>query len=379
LAETDASTSRGVFRLHVLQAKFGDCLVLEFGTTGAPRFMLIDGGPQGTYEAHLRPFLQKLAADGHGLELAMLSHVDNDHVSGLLDLFSELRTQSEGGEPPLVRLGSLWHNSFFQGPSDRQVEPALRAALAMAAPESAVAGHLGAILNGVSEGNRLRLLCELVKIPLNPGFSDGEIVTDTAQPFSMENLRLRVIGPSRRNLDQLRVEWLEWLDKHADEIGRERPLSVQADRSIPNLSSIAVLAEAAGKSILLTGDARGDHLLNGLEDAALLAPGGRLHVSVLKLPHHGSARNITREFFERVTADTYVVSADGRNGNPDLDPLLWLVDAARADQREIEIVITNETPSTQKLVASRSPRTSGYALRTLARGKSLVTVTLADG
>jgi hypothetical protein len=39
-------------------------------------------------------------------------------------------------------------------------------------------------------------------------------------------------------------------------------IAAMADRSIPNLSSIMILAEAdEGKKILFTGDGRGDHLL----------------------------------------------------------------------------------------------------------------------
>jgi hypothetical protein len=43
-----------------------------------------------------------------------------------------------------------------------------------------------------------------------------------------------------------------------------------ADSSIPNLSSIMFLAEAESKANLFTGDGRGDHLLDGLDDAGLL-------------------------------------------------------------------------------------------------------------
>jgi hypothetical protein len=65
-----------------------------------------------------------------------------------------------------------------------------------------------------------------------------------------------------------------------------------SDTSVPNLSSVVVLAEAGGKSILLTGDARGDKILTGLELIGAITPKGKLHVDVLKMPHHGSDRNM---------------------------------------------------------------------------------------
>ncbi|TLN04868.1 hypothetical protein FDZ74_14000, partial [bacterium] len=57
-----------VLRLHVVQADYGDSLVLEYGQAGAPRFMLIDGGPPGVYNAHLKPALQTLAQGGATLD-----------------------------------------------------------------------------------------------------------------------------------------------------------------------------------------------------------------------------------------------------------------------------------------------------------------------
>ena len=40
-------------------------------------------------------------------------------------------------------------------------------------------------------------------------------------------------------------------------------LAAYVDKSVPNLSSIVLLAEAKGKRMLLTGDARGDKILQG--------------------------------------------------------------------------------------------------------------------
>lgn len=47
-----------MLRLRVVQAEFGDCLILEYGTPAQWRFMLIDGGPPDVYERHLRGELQ---------------------------------------------------------------------------------------------------------------------------------------------------------------------------------------------------------------------------------------------------------------------------------------------------------------------------------
>src|SRR5690606_14679053 len=78
--------------LHVLQADHGDCLLLEYGCERQPRYVLIDGGPSARiYDAYMKPALLKIREQGGKLDLVVLSHVDNDHVIGLLNYFTELR------------------------------------------------------------------------------------------------------------------------------------------------------------------------------------------------------------------------------------------------------------------------------------------------
>ena len=110
------------------------------------------------------------------------------------------------------------------------------------------------------------------------------------------------------------------------------------DTSVANLSSIVVLAEAAGKRILLTGDALDVDIVDGLASAGLL-DNGTCHVDVLKLPHHGSDRNVSAEFFAAVTADHYVVSGDGRHGNPEMHTL-ELLEASRGASDQYQVHLT---------------------------------------
>ena len=64
--------------------------------------------------------------------------------------------------------------------------------------------------------------------------------------------------------------------------------------------------------------------------AAKLLKGGKLRVDVLKLPHHGSERNVAADYFETIVAKHYVVSADGKFDNPDVGTLK-MISAARPD------------------------------------------------
>jgi hypothetical protein len=134
--------------------------------------------------------------------------------------------------------------------------------------------------------------------------------------------------PEVEALQQKHDEWLRTLKKKGS---AQETLAAYVDKSVPNLSSLVVLAEVADKRILLTGDARGDKIIEGLQVAGLMGQdgGGSLHVEVLKVPHHGSSNNLEPGFFERITADHYVFSGNGEYGNPEREALEMLFCARR--------------------------------------------------
>ena len=84
-----------------------------------------------------------------------------------------------------------------------------------------------------------------------------------------------------------------------------------------NLASLMLLVEEGSQSILLTGDARWDQFIEGLEETGRLSDGAPLHVDVLKVPHHGSKNNIKdTDLLDRVVATHYVFSGNGEHANP---------------------------------------------------------------
>lgn len=354
-----------MLNLRVVQGDYGDCLIVEYGTQASPRYMLIDGGPEGVFNDHLQHELRRIDGSGGKLDLLAISHVDGDHIIGVLDALAHIRQQRADNEPDLIKIDTIWHNSFSDAiDPGGEIAPQLNGLLGMAgiaAPAAAAA------IAGVEEGHRVRQLAGQLGIPVNTGFAANLICVDDApdeQPF--ENIKVRIVGPTRKNLDDLRTEWLEWLDEFGPDIASANPkLQANADKSVPNLSSLMFIVSDGHKTILFTGDGRSDHLLEGLRACELLDDEGRLHVDVLKVMHHGSDRNATKTFFKKVTADTYVVPANGHPDNPDLATLIWIVEAAKAQGREIHLVFTSRTPSVKKLKEEYPPDEFGYRLTVL--------------
>ena len=324
--------------LEALQARHGDCLIIQYGETEQPRLILVDGGPARVYGTTLKPRLdelrQHLADDQDRLPiaLAMVSHIDDDHIHGLLDLTGELIDADSQGQTPNVTVGSFWHNSFNdltddQGELFALLQPSDAERLSNASGTPAGIRSAAAVVASVNQGRQLRDEIETLGWKLNHPFSGLVHAPDQGgRKVTLDNnTSLVVLAPREQQLKDLQEEWDEQLTRLRNRQADEASVAAYVDKSVFNLSSIVCLLQASDQTILLTGDARGDQILEAI-DVAGLTDQGKLHVDVLKLPHHGSDNNVDTDFFERITADHYVVSGDGRHGNPETATLQMLCD-----------------------------------------------------
>lgn len=335
-----------IFSLDVRRARKGDCLLLHYGAPDDPGLMLIDGGPSQVYQPHLKPRLADIkasrglgASDPLPVDLLMISHIDDDHINGILELTGELVDAKVQKQPPLLKIRSFWHNTFDDvvGKDPEELLSAVTAQFGAASlsGEPDVEGlnpDAAKVLASVDQGMRLRDDARNLKLPLNRGF-DGKLVMGVkgAKPIKMgKGLTFTVAGPMKKELVALQKAHDAFLETPKGKKKTKAALAAFTDKSVPNLSSIVVVAEVGKKRMLLTGDARGDKILQGLELVGLVKPNGTMHVEVLKMPHHGSSRNMEQVFLERVTADHYVMSGNGEHGNPERETLEMLL-GARGD------------------------------------------------
>ena len=346
------------FSLDVRPARKGDCLLLHYGARSAPSLALIDGGPKNVYKPHLKPRLEEIkkrrglgAGEPLPIDLMMVSHVDDDHIHGILDFTRELR---EAAGVPFARVTSLWHNTFDDviGNTPSELTRAVTAQFGVASlsdgvseeatvdadeDEEVISSSLK-VLASIEQGHQLRLDADKLGVDVNPQFG-GTLITASQTAIDMgDGVSFLVAGPMVPELKKLQTKHDQWLKDLKDKgLKPGDALSAYIDRSVPNLSSLVVLATCDGKKMLLTGDARGDKILAGLEAAGALTPGGTLHVDVLKVPHHGSSNNLETRFFERITADRYVFSGNGEHGNPERGALEMLLEARGSDAFEIHL------------------------------------------
>jgi len=380
--------------LEALRARFGDALILHSGSKTKPQLTVIDGGPPGVYSDALRPRLEAIRAERAldartplDVELMMVSHIDDDHVSGLLELAEKLNDRRENGQPLPWKIRRFWHNSF----DDILDNDDLQVAGSASAMNTASLGEFLApegslILVSVKQGRELRKLLDALSLGGNPPFKGLVLTGGAAKAVTVGDLKITVVAPRKAELVELQKKWNNEIKPLLKkERSRERLAEVAdyVDKSVHNLSSIVVLVESQGKRILLTGDGRGDHTLDGLKTAKLLK-NGKLRVDVLKLPHHGSERNVAPDYFETIVAKHYVVSADGKFDNPDIGTLKMISAARRDDDFTIHLTypldefnVPKIGQQVEKFFASEKRAGRGYKVVTRPSGELAVRVALA--
>ncbi len=362
-------------QLHVFNGADGDCLLLE---SGDGHLMLIDGGRSTSFQDHVAPFLAELAHAGRELAAVCVSHIDADHITGVLKLLDYILEQrihefqvAHGNghhRPPrftMPAVGGIWHNGFEQllgiGLATEVGHMLATTTRVLGAGESLQA-LVGAQAWTQSERQSAELslqALEVLGIPINgAATSPPTLEVGGAEPDrELGSTTLTMLAPLSEDVALLRDQFQGWLDDNhsvLDDLKREaRAQSTEFTASEPNheirrivepaerlamalnnrglvtpanLASIMLHAAEDEHAVLLTGDGHGDDVIRGLEAQGLLGEDEPLHVSVLKMPHHGAEFNIGFEekgnyilspFLRRITADHYVFCGDGSHHNPD--------------------------------------------------------------
>ncbi len=194
---------------------------------------------------------------------------------------------------------------------------------------------------GFSEAKALSRLIEKLRWPLNAAFAGKHVVID--QGISTVSLAggmtLRLLSPTTsalRKLDRRREAWerkkrdrtaaavaAAEIETYGRLVRHGRPdvaallMAEEIEDTEPaNGSSIAFIAEWNDRRVLLAADAHPSILASGLR--ALATAGSPYPIDLIKVSHHGAARNTSREFVEATTCLSFLISTDGsRHGHPD--------------------------------------------------------------
>ena len=301
-----------MLEVTALPARQGDAIWIRWGAEDDPHQMLIDMGTEEIGK-RIRSDLEALPEASRKLDLLVVSHVDRDHIGGVLTCLAE-------ADPlPGLEIADVWFNGFTHLSGGRvTADPSLRPM-------------------GPAQGERLASW--LRKQRWNRSFDGGPVQRDPSEaPKTVklhDGLQLTILGPTPKRLEEFIPTWKDEVEAALEKgtltdvspglrpMGSSEPPELEepgdletlaettnsADGSEANGSSIALLLEYKGRRVVLAGDAFSEDLVEGIE--AVAGADGRLAVDLFKLPHHGSKKNTFRDLVESVDCGQWLISTDG--------------------------------------------------------------------
>lgn len=295
-------------QVEVLKAYYGDSIFLTICHEDINYIIVIDGGTPRTYchsgrygrsvDGPLKNKLAQLKKEDKAIDLLIITHVDDDHIGGVLAWFKDQM-------PTIDFVKHVWMNDDVE----INVGKGLDNTSAQAASLKKLLGEINIPLeNHIVKGREF-------------AFEWGRMVT-LAPTIAHHNKVSKDIGKELNNAVNERYD--ENIKSLIDE-------SYDCGKCTPeNDASMAFLLQTnEGENILMLGDADIDMVIDSLKHVeGITLP---LKCSWVKLSHHGSKNNFKPELLDIIDADNFIVSTNGMNfGHPDKEVIAYIVAKTKA-------------------------------------------------
>lgn len=376
-----------------------------------PTNILIDLGYEETYREFIKPRLIELNKKGEILDLVILTHVDADHVEGAQFFFEE---NGYSSDPNIIRVNEVWHNSYRhlsiseEGRiiNDKLSRKVLRKASSLPTKRAQREDTKVTIEHGV----RIASLLYKYQYSWN-GLFNGQAVSSNTEPIALnDEVKLRLLTPTSLQLNRLREHWITGLkklfqgivladDKVLDDaiefvsyfypdlgvpnLSEKASASTglvslsevpfREERSVINGSSITFILEFEGKRVLFLADTHPSVLKKELENRfpTEVYP---LYFDAIKVSHHGSKANTSKELLKVIDSESYLISTNGsQHGHPHLEALARIV--VRENERCSRTLYFNyETDASVKISQENWKREFNYSVVTAETNKSSIII-----
>lgn len=263
--------------IKFLKAGSGDSILIQEGG----RNILIDGGNDSKY---LLEEVDKIYIKGEKIDLLIITHHDDDHIKGIIDLLGLEK----------------YHQNFI-----RKVlfnSPRKYLGILPTADDSRLLSYKQAY--------------EVEKILINLNVSWDTTTEDTAS-LKFGNLKLDFLAPREIDIEKYSShkdakllsnyasDWktdLKEIENYLDDDSQ--------DRSLPNSTSVVVLLTYKKLHYLLTGDITPNRLEEIVNNLYIKNRSKPLKFEIIKLPHHGSYRSLNKRILEKIDCENYVISTN---------------------------------------------------------------------
>lgn len=269
--------------IKFLKAGTGDSIIVQHKNHN----IIIDGGNDSKY---LISEVDKISSKGQSIDLLVITHHDDDHIKGIIDLLNHINENGYNKDMSFVK------KVIFNSP--RKV--------------------LGKLKDNNVNHLSYKQAYDVEELLIRT-HADWTRYTDTSDSLKYEDLVIDILSPTAEDLEKyslqkgayltgdFRCDWnssMGTLEKHIDDNS--------IDKSISNKSSIVLKLQTEDKTVLLTGDTTPDRLETVLTKLTNKNNGNPIKFDIVKLPHHGSYRSITKQIIEKIKCNTFIISTNSK-------------------------------------------------------------------
>lgn len=274
----------------ILPAFHGDCILIKtFDNKNDEFVILIDGGTSQTFRHSLKTELKNISK----INLLILTHIDSDHIGGLISLFKSSLIDN-------IDIEEIWMNH----------------------PELVEVSNENLI--STKQGDSLKALIFKKK----PNVTLNQISTVQGLIFKA-GIEFIILSPTDTIINELYRKWQSTdlasakeknvnISAHQDsysesmEILSRIPFSPdkKINDDIFNSSSIAFILKCYDTSMLLLADSRPEVICESLRVNGF-SEDNPLEIDYVKVSHHGSTNNTSQEQLSLVKSNNFIISTNG--------------------------------------------------------------------
>ncbi|MEN8907747.1 MAG: hypothetical protein ABF289_17495 [Clostridiales bacterium] len=365
-------------RIEMFPAIDGDCLLVNYGNK-LDLHILIDGGRKETYNSFLKKRLKEINSKGEIINLLIVTHIDSDHIEGIIEL---LKDNESSDTSTIIKINEIWHNGLCHIPIHKKTpnkisqmeEDILEEIIAANSKNSSDKKNDDSEIS-YKQGNTLFDLICMGEYKWNKSFGKKAINFDLQKEVTFGDLKIKILSPNSKMLEKISRKWLNTLNKYKygfylnDEkifdnafelfMKNDHPIysneneeishsdyskiefldmlnfNHENDKSVTNGASISFIIEYGTKKMLFLGDSHCDIVKESIKEL-IKNENYKPFFDIIKLSHHGSIKNISKDFLKIIDGYKYLISTNGtKHGHPDLPVLAWIVSRDKRIHRKL--------------------------------------------
>lgn len=349
-------------QINMFEAGNGDSILVKCKGKNQTN-LLIDFGYSNTYRKHMEKSLKSMSMEKEVIDLAIITHIDQDHISGGIRFFED---NGPSNKPQVIPVKEVWHNSYKHLDMIETTKELTEKEIKHISKHSIVVEQnreAGTTDTSAKQGSRLAANLKFYGYNWNTSFG-GRAVSYRKDPIQLnDEVKITVISPTTNELEKLKKVWKSELKEKFPTIElndneifddavecislMRRPKQIQnfigytsstsnlerlADVSFPedkdeiNGSSITCIVEFNHRKMLFLGDA-----LPSVVEAQIrkIYEGNDfpIYFDAIKIAHHGSARNINEKLLDIIDSQNYLISTNENNsyGHPDIETIAKII------------------------------------------------------